>query len=84
MFVALVALLLVYCAPLPVSCKQISCDQARLKCAYRSGCGKALQRYIAHCFAVLRDAPDRCPEECQHALIALTSTDEGKDLMAVR
>ncbi|XP_046661077.1 growth arrest-specific protein 1-like [Homalodisca vitripennis] len=59
----------------------VSCEEARLKCAYRTGCGMALQNYIVGCSTVLRDSAGACPESCQHALIALTSTDEGKDLM---
>jgi hypothetical protein len=57
----------------------------------------ALQNYLVGCSLVLQDeerpSPDdplagratarRCPEPCQHALIALTSTDEGKHLMSV-
>ncbi|KAB0802373.1 hypothetical protein PPYR_04559 [Photinus pyralis] len=60
----------------------ISCEEARLKCAYRVGCGKALQNYMVGCSAVLQgpESPS-CPENCQHALIALTSTEEGRDLM---
>ncbi|KAG8336310.1 1,3-beta-glucanosyltransferase gas1 [Homalodisca vitripennis] len=61
----------------------VSCEEARLKCAYRTGCGMALQNYIVGCSTVLRDSAGACPESCQHALIALTSTDEGKDLMTV-
>lgn len=63
--------------------RQASCEEARLKCAYRTGCGMALQNYMVGCSSVLRDSGDHCPEACQHALIALTSTDEGKDLMTV-
>jgi growth arrest-specific protein 1 len=58
-----------------------SCEQARLKCAYRAGCGMALQNYIVGCTGVLHGASTSCPESCQLALIALTSTEEGKDLM---
>jgi growth arrest-specific protein 1 len=58
-----------------------SCEEARLKCAYRTGCGMALQNYIVGCSGVLRGASTSCPESCQLALIALTSTEEGKDLM---
>ncbi|XP_069701013.1 growth arrest-specific protein 1-like [Periplaneta americana] len=58
-----------------------SCEEARLKCAYRTGCGMALQNYIVGCSAVLHGPGTSCPETCQHALIALTSTEEGKDLM---
>ncbi|GLV39786.1 hypothetical protein CBL_08148, partial [Carabus blaptoides fortunei] len=60
----------------------VPCEEARLKCAYRTGCGRALQNYLMGCSAVLQGPPSStCPENCQHALIALTSTDEGKDLM---
>lgn len=58
-----------------------SCEEARLKCAYRTGCGRALQSYIVGCSSLHHGPPGHCPEACQHALIALTSTDEGKDLM---
>ncbi|XP_034237527.1 growth arrest-specific protein 1-like [Thrips palmi] len=58
-----------------------SCEEARLKCAYRTGCGRALQAYIVGCSSLHHGPPGHCPEACQQALIALTSTDEGKDLM---
>ncbi|KAJ9588094.1 hypothetical protein L9F63_018535, partial [Diploptera punctata] len=59
-----------------------SCEEARLKCAYRTGCGMALQNYIVGCSSVLHGPhASSCPESCQHALIALTSTEEGQDLM---
>ena len=61
-----------------------SCEEARLKCAYRTGCGMALQNYIMGCNSVLHGEPtSTCPESCQHALIALTSTEEGQELMTV-
>ncbi|KAF7267298.1 uncharacterized protein LOC143194868 isoform X2 [Rhynchophorus ferrugineus] len=60
----------------------IPCEDARLKCAYRNGCGKALQNYLMGCSDVLRDIQStHCPEICQHSLIALISTNEGKALM---
>ncbi|KAL3288766.1 hypothetical protein HHI36_003200 [Cryptolaemus montrouzieri] len=60
----------------------LSCEEARMKCAYRVGCGRALQNYAMDCSTVLQGAPPtHCPEFCQHSLIALTSTDEGKKLM---
>ena len=59
------------------------CDDARLRCAYRTGCGMALQHYLTRCTLVLQGDISECPESCQHALIALTSTDEGKELMRV-
>ncbi|XP_061931684.1 growth arrest-specific protein 1-like isoform X1 [Apis cerana] len=57
----------------------IRCEEAKLKCAFRTGCGTALQHYFTGCAPVLED--NDCSESCQHALIALTSTDEGKELM---
>nr|CAD7414050.1 unnamed protein product [Timema poppensis] len=62
---------------------EASCEEARLKCAYRTGCGMALNKYFIGCSAVLHGATSTCPEVCQHALIALTSTEEGQDLMTV-
>ncbi|KAK0181353.1 hypothetical protein PV327_003645 [Microctonus hyperodae] len=59
----------------------IRCEDARLKCAYRTGCGRALQQYLTSCAAVFQGDSNICHESCQHALIALTSTDEGKELM---
>lgn len=58
------------------------CAEARLRCAYRTGCGAALTNYLLWCSDVVHGAPG-CPEPCQHALIALTSTEEGKNLMNV-
>lgn len=60
----------------------VRCEDARLRCAYRTGCGMALQHYVTGCASVLQG--DNCSDACQHALIALTSTDEGKELMTVR
>ncbi|CAG2057098.1 unnamed protein product, partial [Timema podura] len=62
---------------------EASCEEARLKCAYRTGCGMALNKYFIGCSAVLHGATSTCPEVCQHALIALTSTEEGQDLMTL-
>lgn len=62
----------------------IPCEEARLKCAYRVGCGRALQQYMVGCSTVLQgDYPTHCSEKCKNSLIALTSTDEGKALMNV-
>lgn len=63
--------------------KVSSCYEAQQKCAYRSGCSFALTRYFSGCYSVLNDPnpnPSHCPTSCQHALIALTSSDEGKEL----
>ncbi|XP_023316795.1 growth arrest-specific protein 1-like [Trichogramma pretiosum] len=57
------------------------CDDANLRCAYRAGCGRALQHYLTRCASVLQGDVNECPEFCQHALIGLMSTDEGKELM---
>ncbi|XP_026461994.1 growth arrest-specific protein 1-like isoform X2 [Ctenocephalides felis] len=61
----------------------MSCERARLDCAYRDGCAHALHLYMRHCDprSLRRDADPHCPRECQYALIALTSTPEGKRLM---
>lgn len=60
----------------------LSCEEARLKCMYRVGCGRALQNYAMDCSIVLQgENPTYCPQLCQHSLIALTSTEEGKHLM---
>jgi hypothetical protein len=62
----------------------LPCEQARMRCAYRVGCGMALQNYVVGCSGVLQGPPPtQCPEICHHSLIALTSTEEGKDLMNV-
>lgn len=63
----------------------IPCEEARLKCGFRVGCGKALNHYLMGCYGVLQDGPypTHCPEACAHSLIALTSTEEGKELMEV-
>lgn len=60
---------------------QVPCEEARLKCAYREGCGMALQNYMVGCSAVLQGPTQHCPQICLHSLIALTSTEEGRDLM---
>ncbi|XP_013187779.1 growth arrest-specific protein 1 [Amyelois transitella] len=65
----------------PAVAQALFCDDARLRCAYRSGCGAALNNYMMYCSDVLNRPMNKCPEECEHALIALTSTVEGKDLM---
>lgn len=62
----------------------IPCEEARLKCAYRVGCGGALQQFMVGCSNVLQGSfPSHCSEKCRNSLIVLTSTDEGKALMDV-
>ncbi|CAH2042286.1 unnamed protein product, partial [Iphiclides podalirius] len=58
-----------------------SCTEARTRCAYRTGCGYALNNYMYLCSEVLSEPTSVCPKPCEHALIALTSTEEGKELM---
>ncbi|CAG9765962.1 unnamed protein product [Ceutorhynchus assimilis] len=61
----------------------IPCEEARLKCAYRKGCGTALQNYLVGCSGVLQSPEEAlyCPQVCEYSLIALVSTEEGKALM---
>uniref|UniRef100_A0A8D9ADA3 Growth arrest-specific protein 1 n=1 Tax=Cacopsylla melanoneura TaxID=428564 RepID=A0A8D9ADA3_9HEMI len=61
----------------------MSCENARIKCAYREGCAEALQNYMIGCSQAFHGsiAPNYCPEACQLALIALTSTEVGKEMM---
>lgn len=62
----------------------MTCEHARIKCAYRDGCAEALQNYMIGCSSFHgSSAPNFCPETCQLALIALTSTEVGKELMTV-
>ncbi|GBP64232.1 hypothetical protein EVAR_21549_1 [Eumeta japonica] len=74
------ALALMTCA-LAAHARSPPCSDVRMRCAYRSGCGAALNNYMELCAEVLSNPMGHCPEPCQHALIALTSTEEGKDLM---
>lgn len=56
----------------------LKCDVARMKCAFRRGCGMALQNYVIECADVISGRTRRCSDFCQKSLIALTSTNEGK------
>ncbi|GAB6022866.1 hypothetical protein CHUAL_006964 [Chamberlinius hualienensis] len=60
---------------------EVTCEVARLKCAYRMGCGMALQNYLVGCADVMSGRIKRCSDLCKKALIALTSTEEGQNLM---
>ncbi|XP_077298921.1 growth arrest-specific protein 1-like isoform X2 [Arctopsyche grandis] len=62
------------------SVSDVGCTEAKLRCAFRTGCGRALTNYVLWCSDLVRGVA-KCPEACQHALIALTSTEEGKLLM---
>ncbi|XP_046398916.1 growth arrest-specific protein 1-like [Ischnura elegans] len=79
---------------------EIMCEEAKMKCAYREGCGEALQRFVAACSEIAigtrlgrtrgrgedddEEEMPACSEPCQHALIALTSTEEGQALITCR
>ncbi|XP_063908017.1 growth arrest-specific protein 1-like isoform X2 [Zophobas morio] len=74
--------IMVSVAALVGAAASVPCEEARMRCAYRVGCGMALQNYVVGCSGVLQGPPPTyCPEICHHSLIALTSTEEGKDLM---
>lgn len=60
----------------------IPCEDARMRCAFRTGCGNALNKYMIGCSELSR-RPNICPEVCANALIALMSTNEGKQLTIV-
>ncbi|KFM63217.1 Growth arrest-specific protein 1, partial [Stegodyphus mimosarum] len=53
------------------------CDVARMKCAYRTSCSRALHSYMVDCADVLAGRTTRCPWACKRALISLTSTEMG-------
>lgn len=72
------------------------CEQAQINCAFRSDCGPALQAFHTHCASLLTGPPSTntsqdpqflppqatCPDECAQALIALTASDTGVELMS--
>lgn len=57
------------------------CEVARTRCAYRMGCGMALQGYMISCADLISNRTDICSINCQTALIALMSTEEGEVLI---
>ena len=50
----------------------------------RAGCGFALENYMFGCLSLIEGESKVCNSHCQHSLIALMSTHEGKRLMKVR
>ncbi|XP_050701882.1 growth arrest-specific protein 1-like [Eriocheir sinensis] len=66
--------------PTPAS-KPISCEDANIKCALRAGCGMALQNYMLGCADLIAGRSAECDPYCRNSLIALTSTEEGHELM---
>jgi len=65
------------------SASMMSCEAARHKCAFASACTKALQTYFARCDEFLKNDPTKCPDSCLFALVALTSTHDGKRMLDV-
>jgi len=59
-----------------------SCSQVQQRCMFRDGCSTALTNYMLWCSEVM-GGNTKCSVPCQNALIALTSTEEGKELMNV-
>lgn len=70
-----------YSTPAPPPANEVGCNDAYLTCAYRGGCGKALQEYMLNCAELREGLTDTCSKQCQFALIALLSTPEGERLM---
>ena len=73
-----------YTGPALPDPETVECTEAQLKCAYRTGCGLALQQYVLGCSDLAEGKSEVCNSHCRHALIALTSTLEGQRLMKVR
>lgn len=72
-----------YTGPAEPLAESVSCNVARMKCAYRAGCGLALQNYALGCLDLVKGKTQVCSTHCRHALIALMSTHEGQRLMKV-
>jgi len=70
-----------YSTPAPPPAHEVGCNDAYLSCAYRGGCGKALQEYMLNCAQLREGLTNTCSKQCQFALIALLSTPEGERLM---
>ena len=71
-----------YTEPVLPPAEDVSCGMSFVACAYRAGCGLALQQYERTCDPLVTGLTAACSRPCQHALIALLSTEEGKRLMA--
>eukprot|EP00096_Caligus_rogercresseyi_P002749 TRINITY_DN1501_c0_g1_i1.p1 TRINITY_DN1501_c0_g1~~TRINITY_DN1501_c0_g1_i1.p1 ORF type:complete len:342 (+),score=107.29 TRINITY_DN1501_c0_g1_i1:82-1107(+) len=63
--------------------ESVTCASAQVQCAYRAGCGSALQNYFLGCSEIVRGnaRAATCTTHCRHALISLASTPEGSRLM---
>lgn len=58
-----------------------SCEVSNIKCALRTGCGMALQKYMLDCADLINGHTDGCDSHCRDSLLILTSTSEGRALM---
>ena len=72
-----------YTDPAEPAPETVPCNVARMKCAYRAGCGLALQNYALGCMDLVQGKTSVCNTHCRHSLIALLSTHEGQRLMKV-
>ncbi|TRY67093.1 hypothetical protein TCAL_05157 [Tigriopus californicus] len=70
-----------YTGPPELPAEEEPCHVSQLKCAYRDGCGLAIQNYMLACSALAEGKTTTCTTYCKHSLIALMSTPEGKRLM---
>ena len=73
-----------YTGPAEPEPETVPCNVARMKCAYRAGCGMALQNYGLGCMDLVEGKTSMCNTRCRHSLIALMSTHEGERLMKVK
>ena len=73
-----------YTGPAEPEPETVPCNMARMKCAYRAGCGMALQNYGLGCMDLVEGKTSMCNTRCRHSLIALMSTHEGERLMKVK
>ena len=72
-----------YTGPEEADPASVDCNTARIKCAFRAGCGLALQNYALGCLDLVKGKTQMCSAHCRHSLIALMSTHEGRRLMKV-
>jgi len=66
---------------LEVGYRQPTCEEVRLRCAFDPTCSMALHTYFNKCDKMLQDDSSKCPESCLYALVALTSTAAGKQML---
>jgi len=70
-----------YTGPVETPAENVTCDVAFAECKNRAGCGFALENYMFGCLSLIEGESKVCNSHCQHSLIALMSTHEGKRLM---